>query len=92
MFSCPIASSCLVHFIFLHVALVYGAWPRYVDQKIGLLSGKLETIAIGVRACGSQIFFAYVFDSQAMNNYRRQLRRPSATSCFGTLSPLTAVR
>jgi len=36
----PIHPGCLVHFIFLHVVLVYEAWPRYVDEKMGLSSGK----------------------------------------------------
>jgi len=45
----PLHPRCLVHFIFLHVALVYGAWPRYANQKIGLLSGKVAAFTIGVR-------------------------------------------
>jgi hypothetical protein len=64
----PLHPRRLVHFIFLHVALVYGAWPRYVDQKIGLLSGKVETTAIGVRVAVKS-FFVSVFDLQAMTNY-----------------------
>ena len=36
----PVHPRCLVLFIFLHVALVYGAWPRYVIQKIGLFERK----------------------------------------------------
>jgi hypothetical protein len=50
------------------VALVYGAWLRYVDRKIGILNGKVEAIAITVRVAVKSFFFS-VFILQAMNNY-----------------------